>query len=336
MAHGSRLPPELLCQVIESVLPSNPDELLPASHVSTKTLLALTRVSRVTYALATKLLRQRCLYIDSSRRLATVVLCLSRFVPTLPPVLSLRNVTSLYLAPFEDSLNDQPTAKHVQALFYEVSDSLTRLVVHMPFKSLDPVDDHLSIRRTLREGFAHLHQLEEFVSVGEYPALSVSDGPTDVWRLWPDLKRLTLFGAPADSHWLWWDIATLGKLQHVVLVESLHLELVNIKDEYFHKLPREDPRLARDITIVLLDGMWVLPGSRRDRWDEIDPEGKMTVRKRCLRLPDASDLLRNGVAGGELLTQFVKRRALDGTLWSWTDDVEPPSYNGVGWVIDQA
>ncbi|KAM6537071.1 hypothetical protein FALCPG4_003027 [Fusarium falciforme] len=310
------LPTELLYHIIESVLPSNPRALIPPSHISTKTLLALTRVSRDTYRLATRLLRERCLYIDTDRRLADLLLCVPRLVPSLPPVLSLRNITSLYLAPFGESLDDQPTAIWVRELFCEVCETLRRLVVLMPFQSLDPLDDHLSIRRTLREGFERLHRLQEFVCLGDYPALSVPDSPTDVWRLWPDLERLTLFGAPVDSHWLWWDIATLPKLQHVILARSLNVEATNIKDEYFHKLPRDDAKLDRDIKIVLLDAGFVWRGVKTDRWKQIDPKKRMTVE-----LYDVPTSFYGDEMPRELVTTWVRRGALDGSLWDWQGTV---------------
>ncbi|KAF5006286.1 hypothetical protein FDECE_7332 [Fusarium decemcellulare] len=316
VAQHGLLPPELLYHVIESVLPSNPRSLIAPSHVSTKTLLSLTRVSRVTYGLATRLLRERCIYIDNGRRLAELLLCVPRFVPSLPPVLSLRNITSLYLAPFGGNLDDQPTAIWVRELFCEVCETLRRLVVHMPFQSLDPLDDHLNVRRTLRDGFERLHKLEEFVGLGDYPALSFPDGPTDVWRLWPDLQRLTLFGAPVDNHWLWWDIATLPKLQQVILARPLNVEDVNIKDEYFHKLPRDDARLDRDIKITLLDAAFVWRNVNTTRWKEVDPKGRMAVE-----LYDVPTSFYGDEKPGELVTAWVKRGALDGSLWDWQGDV---------------
>ncbi|KAM0254430.1 hypothetical protein ACHAQJ_006770 [Trichoderma viride] len=304
------LPPELLLLVVEAVMPPNPYLLFPASNMTTRTLLALTRVSRATYAQATRLLRQRCMFVDSSRRLAKILLCMPRSVSSLPPVLSLRHITELYLAPFRDTLDDQPTATWVRELFCEVSETLRRLVVHMPFESLDPLDDHLSVRQTLRDGFEKLHKLEEFICVEEYPMLSVSDAHTDVWRLWPELKRLVLFGVPMDSHWLWWDMATLPKLEHVVLARPLRLDAVNIKDEYFHKLPREDVRLKRDIKIVLMDLAYDLGTVRTEKWKEIDPEEKMVVEAFEVPLSfymDDSPL--------EVVTQWARRAALDGSIW---------------------
>lgn len=140
--------------------------------------------------------------------------------------------------------------------------------------------------------------------------LSVSNSHTDVWRLWPELKRMVLFGAPVDSHWLWWDIATLPKLEHVVLARPLHLDAVNVKDEYFHKLPPEDVRLKRDIKIVLMDLAYELGTVRTEKWQEIDPEEKMTVEAFEVPLSfyvDDSPL--------EVVTQWARRSALDGSIW---------------------
>ena len=308
-----KLPPELLQLVVESVLPANPHALIPLTHSAARTLLALTRVSRVTYQIASRLLRQRCLYIETSRRLGNVLLCMHRLVPTLPPTLSLRHVTSLYLSPFGESLDDQPTAMWVRELLCEVADTLRRLVVQMPFRSLDPLDDYLSVRRTLREGFEQLTGLEEFVCLGDYPALSVPDGHTDVWRLWPGLRRLVLFDVPADSHWLWWDIATLPRLSHVVLARPRNLEGVNVKDEYFHKLPRDHPALGREIRVVLLAAAHELPEALPvTGWGRIDPEDRMTVEKYIVPMPFYGD-----ETPAEMVTGWVRRGALDGKLWEW-------------------
>ncbi|PHH85211.1 hypothetical protein CDD83_754 [Cordyceps sp. RAO-2017] len=309
----AKLPTELILHIVECVLPANPRALLPASHAATKTLLALTRVSRATYQHASKLLRQRCLYLDSNRRLADVLVCMSRFVPTLPPTLPLRHVTSLYLAPFASSLDELATAVRTRELLCEVSETLRRLVVKIPFGSLDPLDDHLNVRRTLRHGFEQLTGLEEFACLGEYPALSVPDAHTDVWRLWPNLRRLVLFGVPLNSHWLWWDIATLPELQHVVLARPQHVEVTNIKDEYFHKLPRQDPRLGRKIKVMLLDAAYEIADLDTTRWREIDPSGNMTVEVYEVPVSFYGD-----ETAQELVTSWVKRGALEGTLWTWS------------------
>uniref|UniRef100_A0A8H7N9H2 Uncharacterized protein n=1 Tax=Bionectria ochroleuca TaxID=29856 RepID=A0A8H7N9H2_BIOOC len=69
------------------------------------------------------------------------------------------------------------------------------------------------------------------------------------------------------------DVATLPRLGHVVLARPRRLGAVNIKDEYFHKLPRDDARLEREIKIVLMDTAEDLPTLTCARWEEIDPRG---------------------------------------------------------------
>lgn len=185
----------------------------------------------------------------------------------------------------------------------------------MPFSSLDPLDDHLSVRKTLREGFERLSKVEEFTCLGEYPSLSVPDAHTDVWRLWPELKRLALFGVPLDNHWLWWDIATLPELRHVVLAQPQRVDVADIKDEYFHKLPRGDARLERKIRIVLMDVAWTMGALRTGRWKEVDPGARMEVETYQVPRPFYGD-----ESEGELVTEWVRRGALDGMLWEWKGD----------------
>ncbi|KAH7170792.1 hypothetical protein EDB81DRAFT_776670 [Dactylonectria macrodidyma] len=310
------LPLELILHVIEHVVPSNPEILLSSSHPSTKTLLALTRVSRDTYAPAVKLLRQRCVLIDSERRLTSLLVCIPRFTPGLSPSLSLRNITSLYLEPFGETLGDKLTACLVRDLFFEVSESLRKLVIAMPFNSVDVFNDHHGVRKILRSGFESLQKLEEFVSIGDYPSLSLSDGPTDIWRLFHDLKRLTLFHVPLNNHWLWWNIATLSKLEHVILAESQQTSGVNIKDEYFHKLPSTDTRLDRDIMIVLMDIAWKWPHITNTGWREIDPRGRMTIGVHTVPNDMESgmtQLLDDPVS--DPVSTYVKDKVINGTLW---------------------
>lgn len=322
------LPLELLIQIIESV-PPNRDALLPPSSIATKTLISLTRVSRAVYRPATMVLRQQCMYIDSSRRLGDLLLCMRRFVPSLDPGLQLRHITSLYLAPFGSSLDDQPTAMWVRELLCEVCVTLRRLVISMPFSTINPWDDHLNVRSILRQGLSQLN-LEEFASIGDYPTLSGAGGSTDIWRLWPRLQRLMLFGVPLESHWLWWDIATLEHLGHVVLVRPRQTETrVDVKAKYFGTLPAGDERLQRKLRVVLMhrvrgdddedgDGGATarrLPQGHPDyldldesNWGEVDPEGRMEVI--CYGVPRMG-----AMSSEELLVRLARSWVETGTLW---------------------
>ncbi|KFA49807.1 hypothetical protein S40293_09960 [Stachybotrys chartarum IBT 40293] len=314
-----RLPTEVILLIVEAVLPANPEAIVPPSHSSVRTLLSLARVSRATYEAASRLLRRRCMHLESSRRLADVLLCMPRLVPTLPPIPSLRHMTTLYLKPFGASLDDLPTAMWVRELLCETGGTLRRLVVDMPFGSLHVLDDYLNVKKQLRQGFEQLQHLEEFVCLGDYPSLSLAGGETDVWRLWPELRRLTLFQAPLDNHWLWWDIATLPRLSHVVLARPASARGANVKEQYFAKLPRGDARLDRRITVVLVDdaarqGHGELATAR---WREVDPAGRMTVA--VYGVPRACRA--DGTPGGlEVVTEWARRRALDGSLWQWVGE----------------
>lgn len=340
-----QLPIELLIQIIEHV-PPNREAILPAGDIATKTLVALTRVARITYQPANTVLRKQCMYIDSTSRLARVRSCLNLFMPSLDPGLSLRHITSLYLAPFRQSLREPLVAKYVDTLLCEVGETLQRLVISMPFSTLQAYDDDEGVRRLLRHGLEQLHNLEEFACIGDYPALSVSTpdtgeeggtGPatttTDVWRLWPKLRKLMLFGVPLENHWLWWDIATLESLTHVVLVRPRQTERkVDIKQRYFQTLPPEDERFKRKLKVVLMHRVrddddsdeagqnteaqrrWLPEGHpdylRLDesRWREIDPQERMEVT--CYGVP------RMGVMSSEeLLVGLAKSWVETGTLW---------------------
>ncbi|KAK2591135.1 hypothetical protein QQS21_011173 [Conoideocrella luteorostrata] len=313
---NARLPPELILHIIDCLVPSHAHAILPPRHIVTKTLLTLTSVCRTTYRQASRLLRQYCVYIDDSQRLATYLHCIPRLVPTLSSALSLRHITTLYLAPFTaSSLDDLPTAEWVRELFCETCNTLRRLIIHMPFASLHPLDDHLDVRKTLRRGFEQLNKLEEFTCLAEYPSLSVPDAHADVWRLWPDLRYLALFGASLDNHLLWWDIATLSKLEQLVLARPQHWDAVNIKDEYFRKLPKGDVRLGRKTRILLMDAAYRIGVVDTTGWKEIDPNGRLAVEILDVPRPFYGDETED-----ELVTDWVKRGAVDGSLWEWRGD----------------
>ena len=304
-----KLPPELLLQVIDSGLPRNTQLILSANDIVTKTLLSWTVVSRATYAHASKQLRERCVYLDSSRRLANLLLCLPRVVPTLPLPLPLNHITSMYLAPFGKTLDDQPTAMWVRELFFAVSSSLTRLVVEMPFKTLDRMSDHLSVRNILREGFASLNKLQEFVSLGDFPSLRIQDGQMDIWRHWPDIQRLAVFGAPLNARLFWVNIVSLRKLDTLVLAKAQHVLETNMKKEYVEAC---DASLDRDIKVMLMDVAYDVRDVESTDWEKYDPEDRIVVQ--MFEVPtsyygDESAL--------EVVTSWVKRGAVQGTLWEW-------------------
>ncbi|KAJ3945849.1 uncharacterized protein N0V96_004194 [Colletotrichum fioriniae] len=310
-----RLPLELILNIIESLLPPNESSILPASHSATKALISFSCVSRSTYDFSTRLLRKRCMHIDSTSRLS--LLLLSLFSPSprnLPPTLSLKCITSLYLSPFGKSLDDKPTAMWVRELFCEVCDTLKRLIVDMPFGTLSGYDDHLDVRPTLTDGFQRLSKLEELICLRDYPALTFMQQTFTVncWSLWPNLRRVVLFNAPMSSHWLWYDIANTAQLEQVVLARPLVPPRINVKDDYYHMLNSYDHLTPRKIKIVLADVESDLPEIETTRWDEYDPEGLLAIEKYDIPTSFYGD--ENAT---DLCCDWVKMAALNGSIWDW-------------------
>ncbi|GJC99472.1 hypothetical protein ColKHC_08298 [Colletotrichum higginsianum] len=310
-----RLPPELILHVIESLLPPNESAILPASHSATRALVCFTMVSRSTYDFTIRLLRKRCMHVDSTRRLSLLLLSiLSPPLRSLPPTLSLKCITSLYLSPFGRSLDDKPTAMWVREIFCEVCDSLRRLVVDMPFGSLSGYDDHLDVRPTLTDGFQRLSKLEELVCLRDYPALTFMPQTFTVncWSLWPKLRRVVLFRAPMSSHWLWYDVANTASLELVVLARPLDLGSANIKDDYHHMLKTHDYLAPRKLRVVLADVESDLAEVQTANWAERDPDGLIAVERYHIPTSFYGD-----EDTDELCCGWVKTAALNGSIWDW-------------------
>lgn len=207
------LPLEIVLNIITCSLPPA-DVILPPSHDATKALLTWTLVCHETRRLANRYLRKRCVYLDSSQRLSTYLLAIQK-----EP--ELRNATVLSLSPFGESIDDLPLCSWIRELLNYTCGTLRRLVIDVPLRSLYPEDDHLAVRRILREGFERLENLEEFVSIRDELYLEVAeDGrhPT-VWRSWKKLKRLALYNADL-TFYFFRDLACLTQLETLVLSRS--------------------------------------------------------------------------------------------------------------------
>lgn len=312
-----RLPPELLLQVIDSVVPSGtPHIAYPPSSIVTRTLLALTHVSRTTYAAANQNLVRHCLYIHSSESLRLVLLRLSKpneHTPSLPALDLLPHVGSLYLAPFgRRTIDDLPTAMWVRELLTCTRGTLRRLVIDIPLRSVYPWGDHLNVRPTLRKAFEQLVRLEEFVSVRDELYLDLHDreegvDEPPVWQSWTRLKRLALYNVDSRPGF-WHDVATMESLETLVLTRADGLEDIDFKTEYFSRTNR---RLNVKWANIALDhpDQGDIP---KHGWREVDKEGRMRVELYDIPVSyygdeDVIDLCQN----------WVKDAALRRTLWNW-------------------
>lgn len=328
-----RLPLELIFQVIASLVRDTRTILRP-SNPATKALLAFTLVCRATSPVAANLLRHHCVYIDNDRRLRDLIYCVETTIKS-----PLRPITTLFLAPFpRNHLDDQPTALWVRELFCLVHPSLTRLVIDMPLRSLYPASDHLSVRKTLRDAFSLLTSLEEFVSMRDELYLDVLEPEwrpvgqgkeTQVWSLWPKLRRLALYNVDADDHF-WRAVRRVEGLLTVVLTRTDGLETACIKTEYLGigtagsaatataaaaaAAADADGSQARPLKVVLVNVENDQPShlAGRWKWDKTDPGNLVHVSK--YNVPTSfygdEDVI-------ELCQEWVKTAAIRGDIWEW-------------------
>ncbi|CAI4211915.1 unnamed protein product [Parascedosporium putredinis] len=290
-----RLPVELILQIVESVIPDSPDALLRRDDPRSRLLIAFTLVCRSTYRVATRLLRKHSASIESSNQLRRMLLSLDGPHYSPDPALSWKSITSLYLAPFGNTLDDLPTARWVNELCHHTADTLRRLVIDMPFSTLDRYDDHLNVRQVLRQGFESLVNLEEFICLSEYPQLSTSEATTDIWALWPNLKRLMLFHVPLADHWLWWNIARLRDLEFVWFMEP--------KPGVYARCA---PDLQKKFTVAVAGCWYTEDVYLMSKWEELDPDECMTFRFFSQGLPD--DV-------GQIRKRWLTRNIENGSLW---------------------
>lgn len=338
------LPLELILQIIASLI-TDPRSILPPSHSTTKTLLSLTRACRATYPIASNYLRQHCVYIDNDRRLRQLLHCVestrSRTQlserpgqvagPATTAPRPLRPITTLYLAPFGRSLDDQPTAIWLRELFCLLRLTLLRLVVDLPLRSLYPADDHLDVRRTLRGAFEQLLVIEELVCVRDELFLDVLDAEwrrtsghgvpeTMVWATWPRLRRLALYNVDADEGF-WANARVSGALETVVLTRADGLQDVCAKSAYLgdgdagtHTAPEAYEQPPRPLKVVLVNVSNDHPDrlAGQAKWDEVDPVNVMSVM--------SYDVPRSFYGDEDPITlcqEWVKTAALRGEIWDW-------------------
>lgn len=352
MSEVPNLPLELILNIIDSLLPGDSRTVLRPCGSVTKTLLSLTRVCRAIYPVASNHLRQHCLYIDNDRRLRDLIWCIESasgvsqqsnkatsnltpsVPPSLPPGIALCPIKSLYLAPFGNSLDNLPTAIWIRELFCLIHPTLERLVIDIPLRSLYPADDHLNVRKTLREAFSLLTNLEEFVSVRDELFLDLlepewrTEREVAVWRLWPRLKRLALYNVAADETF-WASVREMHDLETVVLTRADDLEGVCIKTHYLDATPTSAPTgeaiggaeaetqqetRARPLKVVLVNISNQQPNhlAGRENWAKVDP--KDMVKVMLYNVPTS-------FYGDEnpwtLCQQWVKTAALRGEVWEW-------------------
>ncbi|KAL1645413.1 hypothetical protein SLS58_003720 [Diplodia intermedia] len=312
-----RLPPELVLQVLDSLVPPSDTVALHLSDPAAKTIHAFTRVSRLTYATALRHLYSRCLSIDSENRLRLLLLSLESFTApcrseesSLPHVEIKPLLTSLYLAPFPPhSIDSQPIAQWCFELLSFMQFTLRRLVVDIPFHTMAPHMDHLSVFPKLNTAFDQLWNVEEFVSCGSFPNLW--------WTLWPCLRKLALTAISLE------DLNdTLSKEDvledlECMLLANPSFSTPSSRRLFFHRTAQSNT----SITILHQDDDFRAYWSAADRWLSMGmgelAKGARDHRDECLErfcLPRDHTLRRD----------WLLKKALQGELWEAGKEQEPP------------
>jgi len=243
------LPSDIILCIIDFVAPTSRATAKLAyepSHTITKTLLALTLPSRITYPAARQLLYSYCLYIDSPRRLRCLLdsftahtadtSTANSFHPSTQPTTP--HETSLYLAPFlNNTIAELPTVEDVSSLLSFLAPTLHHLVIDIPLRSLHPEDDNLEIWSILYDAFAQLTSLESLCSARDAAFVNYKDWllpaeQTHGWDLWPKLMLLALYNCDLTSDVFWRDISELGSLETLVLTRADGVREVDVRREW--------------------------------------------------------------------------------------------------------
>ncbi|QPC72129.1 hypothetical protein HYE68_002881 [Fusarium pseudograminearum] len=271
----ARLPPEVIMTIIESLIPENTSHswpIFPASHVITKTLLSLTLVSKAAYPIASRLLWQNCLRIESTKTLHLFCDFISRksivtgrmpceaygstrlfLAPfnCLPFRLPARNPVdgeareeainpSVYkdLHPWRDALKDKKAVEAVKKVLITLAPVLKSIIVDMPFSSLFFQSEY-PLQKLLRKGLEAIVNVEDFVCITNQLHLPTKqDGSgSKVWTKWPKLQRLALHGVDIEPRFnLWKNIILCPQLEMAVFPRPEpswnRLSEVNIKNDW--------------------------------------------------------------------------------------------------------
>ncbi|KAL3473442.1 hypothetical protein BJX99DRAFT_261371 [Aspergillus californicus] len=332
----ANLPAELVLQIIECLIPSNPPVAFAPSHPITRTLLSLALVCRLTSRTARQILTKHCLYIDSANRLNQLLQ-----QSNLP--LNLPRHLSLLLSPFPvDNLDIPPTVLQVDQLSSIISNTLTRLVIDMPLRHLYPEEDINSLRPLLRAAFARMQNLEEFTSVRDELYLSITHGTQEpaIWASWSRLRRLALYNVAVESSQFLCGLRQCSNLTHLILVRPdglaeevspkqmqaqsggglgflpclQHLVVVNTAPGFLQSTPF-DQRTWEESFVGRLHKLKGLGGGVDGDGDTSDEESVASYLS--LRVPFGRD--EDEI---EICQEWLAARATDGTLWGLSDELQ--------------
>ncbi|KAH7052255.1 hypothetical protein B0J12DRAFT_68510 [Macrophomina phaseolina] len=323
------LPPELLLHIVDSLVPPQSTVALRHSDTAVKSILAFACVSRLTYPAAIRHLFSRCLFIDSENRLRLLLISLetllapARYATTTLPHIDVKPLlTSLYLAPFPSrSIDSQPIAQWIFELFAIMKPSLKRLAINMPFDTMAPELDHLSVIPKLEAAFRQLDNLEEFISCGSF-------GHHD-WLPLRNLKKIALRGTYLEDLMPFIQPESVSNVERIVLaVPTFYMP--SSRRVFLHKIASCRTEFVLLHEVDSLRSYW----KDIERWMSMGTGDSSTNhgtshRNECLErfcVPQDPDHC----------TRWLLERALEGRLWDaetepelflghspWEDDIWP-------------
>lgn len=296
MSTQARLPLEIILQIVEASMPvGRPNFVFDVASPDAQLLASWSQVCRATYEIATRFLRQHCVYINSLARLRGFLQSLeaarsyeTASVPsTLPPVLPLTRVSTIYVGLNKQSTRSVHTSYLIRRLFRELGSSVRRLILDLPFRTLrgDEDFDNVRVNREMFQAVLALTNLEEFVTLGGLPTLdfwnpnfSLDEENVDFWQRWPKLRLLAGFQVTIREEYLWLNIAKTTSLEKVVLAQPFLLRQaqLNLKEsicKHWKVDSGGNPALARPLEIVDVGHEWSPDLIDTTEWHRHDPAG---------------------------------------------------------------
>ena len=234
------LPMEVILRIVECVIPEDPPVAYTRHDIVTKTLLSFSRTCKATSTLATSLLLQHCLYIDTEHQLELVVQMLQSGNSLLARCGSdlIRDGVGLCLdEPWWDSRlfcqrypkkGQMPLPDIIEVLFRKLFPHIRRLVIRGTEKLSGTSTD------ALRKALTQMPNLQEFSSVGYSSYLHCAysqpwpvshcdgthaggDGDSEIWSFWPQLRRLALCSTQINQRCFTTALKRPQRLTHLVL-----------------------------------------------------------------------------------------------------------------------
>lgn len=256
----------------------------------------------------------------------------------------------------KDTIDERPVVDDIRKLFQLLDRHLRRLIIEMPLRSYYPDEPgSQNLRSTLRNAFLQLRNVQEFVSIRDelYLSTRIPGNPLvepPVWSMWPHLSRLALYNLCIDED-LTNSLATMLNLKELVLTRPDTEEDIDRQSRHWHpriqvavvnsyrdlcvrhrlslesmpsrKLPigatktsiqlyshlvaGQEPREPPLLTLICIDGQNPL----RDRRSQLPQP-----RNRSNGNNWAAYDLRDSYNDIRECQQWVRRSALDGSLWS--------------------